>query len=112
LSGEHVSYEEQVPFVGSGPRYLHVSYTPDFDASERIVGWVACVVDVTDIAVLKRMENELLAAIQTRDDFISIASHELKTPLAALHMQLDLLNHFVRTAGLGLSIYLLETVQL
>lgn len=101
LNGEHVSYEAQVPFAGSGLRYLHVSYTPDFDSAGRIVGWVACVVDVTDIAVLKRMEDELRAAIEVRDDFISVASHELKTPLTALYMQLDLLNRFVGTAGQG-----------
>lgn len=31
------------------------------------------------------------AAVQTRDEFLSIASHELKTPLASLSLQIDIL---------------------
>jgi len=37
----------------------------------------------------KRMAAELAGAIQIRDDFMSIASHELKTPLTSLQLQLD-----------------------
>lgn len=43
-------------------------------------------------ATLKRGKEELLAAIQTRDEFLSIASHELKTPLTALQLQLQISN--------------------
>jgi signal transduction histidine kinase len=39
---------------------------------------------------------EAKAAVQMRDEFISIASHELKTPLTALGLQLDLLSRRVR----------------
>jgi len=39
-------------------------------------------------------------AIQLREDFISIASHELKTPLTPLKMQLQLLSHLIRTGVL------------
>lgn len=50
---------------------------------------------IRDITERKRAEEErsTLAqaqeAIRLRDDFLSIASHELKTPMTALHMQLD-----------------------
>lgn len=36
-------------------------------------------------------ENELNEAIRSRDDFFSLASHELKTPVTALKLQLQLL---------------------
>jgi signal transduction histidine kinase len=34
----------------------------------------------------------LREAVQARDEFLSVASHELKTPLAAFRLQLDLIN--------------------
>jgi signal transduction histidine kinase len=37
----------------------------------------------------KRVEKELLEALKLRDDFLSIAGHELKTPLTALQLQLQ-----------------------
>ncbi|WP_141620330.1 ATP-binding protein [Myxococcus sp. AB036A] len=35
----------------------------------------------------KRVERELLESLKLRDDFLSIAGHELKTPLTALQLQ-------------------------
>ena len=37
-------------------------------------------------------------AIRLRDEFLSIASHELKTPLTALHLQLQTLRRFLASA--------------
>ena len=43
---------------------------------------------------LRTMADELRAAVRVRDDFLSIASHELNTPLAALKLQIGrLLRH-------------------
>lgn len=43
---------------------------------------------------LQRTQSTLRAALESRDDFLSIASHELKTPITALklHLQLALKN--------------------
>jgi signal transduction histidine kinase len=41
------------------------------------------------LAELERVEAELHEAVRVRDEFLSIASHELKTPLAALTLQLQ-----------------------
>jgi PAS domain S-box-containing protein len=38
-------------------------------------------------------EHDLRASIQARDDFISVAGHELKTPVATLIMQMQNLEH-------------------
>jgi signal transduction histidine kinase len=38
-----------------------------------------------------RLYERALEAIRVRDDFLSIAGHELRTPLATLHMQVQLL---------------------
>lgn len=41
------------------------------------------------VGTLRRTEKELQAAVRTRDDFLSVASHELKTPLTPLRLELD-----------------------
>jgi signal transduction histidine kinase len=54
---------------------------------------VAIARDITDRkrAQLERelLYNEAVDAIRARDEFLSIASHELKTPLSALQMQIE-----------------------
>ena len=46
---------------------------------------VAVVQDITD---RKRAEAELREAVQARDEFLSIASHELRTPVTALELNI------------------------
>jgi signal transduction histidine kinase len=38
---------------------------------------------------LRRIQADLRSAIKARDDFLSVAGHELKTPLAALQLQVQ-----------------------
>lgn len=45
---------------------------------------------ITDITDRKRVMNDLQHALKARDEFISIASHELKTPLTSLKIQFQL----------------------
>lgn len=52
-------------------------------------------VDITD---LKIVEQELRAAVHARSEFMSIASHELKTPLTSLKLQVQLLKR-IRSKG-------------
>jgi hypothetical protein len=52
-----------------------------------------------DITERKRAERDLKDALQARDEFLSIASHELKTPLSALNLKLDLMLRQARRAG-------------
>jgi PAS domain S-box-containing protein len=64
------------------------------DQSGAIVGFAKVTRDLT---ARKRAEEERLRlaraeeAVRLRDEFLSIASHELKTPLTALHLQLQIL---------------------
>ncbi len=44
---------------------------------------------VRNISERKQIEEGLRSAIRTRDDFLSIASHELKTPLTSLLLQTE-----------------------
>ncbi len=45
----------------------------------------------------RRLNEELRKALRSRDDFLSTASHELKNPLTALHLQVELLLKLSRT---------------
>jgi PAS domain S-box-containing protein len=77
----------------NGSRFwASVIIAPIRDASSRLVGFVKTTRDLTEP---RKAEEERLRlaqaqeAIRLRDDFLSIASHELKTPLTALQLQLE-----------------------
>ncbi|MGZ3688581.1 MAG: ATP-binding protein, partial [Bdellovibrionota bacterium] len=49
-------------------------------------------------AELKATDEQLRRALEEREDFISVASHELKTPLTALSMQIESFDKTLRGA--------------
>ena len=51
-----------------------------------------------DISSRKKLEEDLKLALALRDEFLSVASHELKTPLTSLKLQLQMLSREVRPA--------------
>jgi PAS domain S-box-containing protein len=57
-------------------------YTPD----GTFAGYIGSCIDITE---RKALEDKLRDAVQARDEFLSIASHELKTPLTSLQLQID-----------------------
>jgi PAS domain S-box-containing protein len=66
--------------------WAEVSLTPLFDARGNLRGYTKVTRDRSE---LKRLVEELRAAIRLRDEFLTIASHELKTPLTSLKLQLQ-----------------------
>ncbi|MGE0525951.1 MAG: PAS domain S-box protein [Bdellovibrionales bacterium] len=57
------------------------------DASGTIVKWFGT---NTDIDEQRRIREQLSETLNARDEFLSISSHELKTPLTALKLQLQM----------------------
>lgn len=53
------------------------------------------------IANLEEKNVTLQKEVKARDDFLSIASHELKTPLAAMLLQIQTALHNIRTVSLA-----------
>ncbi|MCM2324457.1 MAG: PAS domain S-box protein, partial [Oligoflexia bacterium] len=56
----------------------------------RIQGTELVLANIRDITERKKYERELRDALVLRDEFLSIASHELKTPLTSLSMRVQM----------------------
>ena len=67
--------------------------TPRYTPAGRFAGYIGSCVDIT---ARRDLEVDLRRAIEVRDDFLSVASHELGTPLTALRLHVDQLR---RTLG-------------
>jgi len=74
-------YEIAVQPPGRNKIYVSINAAPMFDSAGNLTGGIGTFMDVT----ARRL------ASQGKDDFISIASHELKTPVTALKASLQLL---------------------
>lgn len=49
LRGRRIEYEDEVHFTGVGSRLLHVIYVPERDKRGQVIGWVASIIDVTEL---------------------------------------------------------------
>jgi PAS domain S-box-containing protein len=54
---------------------------PELGTKRNIIGWIAT---ATDIERQKQAEQQATAANRTKDDFIAMVSHDLRTPLTAI----------------------------
>ncbi|MFA5583640.1 MAG: PAS domain-containing sensor histidine kinase, partial [Bacteriovoracaceae bacterium] len=92
LKGEKfANYELQFINKNTGNiSYLIYGGTPIYNHRRQIV---LVVVTVRDITYKKKIEIELREAINARDEFVSISSHELKTPLTTLRLKAQLFKH-------------------
>lgn len=74
-------------------RFILDNGVPRFSPSGVFLGYIGSCVDITE-RVLAEQENArlvvaLTSALRMREDFISIASHELKTPLTSLRLHVE-----------------------
>jgi len=64
--------------VDLGGIYYHIESTPIYDGRGRDVGWLFLLQDVTE---QKRRERELETQIEKLDQFASLVSHDLRSPI-------------------------------
>ena len=104
-SGSGVSFDEATSlFPRSGePIAIDGRATPIVDDREQVLGTIIVFRDIR-----RRLEAEqgrakvlaeLRSAIRMRDEFFTLASHELKTPLAALALNTDVLARAFNSLG-------------
>lgn len=88
FKGEKVSHYETERLTKDGTKLqVSVSVSPIKDVSGKIIGAAKIVRDIT---AQKETENALKEAVRSRDEFLSIASHELKTPLTSLKINIQM----------------------
>lgn len=96
----------------AGQRSFELVSSPLLDATGRVAAGLKLVRDVTELVEsaeelrsakegLERQNRELLALDRMKDGLIRDVSHELKTPVAKLAMQLELLRGQLSPACLG-----------
>ncbi len=98
--------EEQIRTRLKGERILHTKKIPILGKSNEPEYLLGISEDITDKLQLEENRRQLVQAqlaqeeaqkgIVVRDEFLSIASHELKTPLTSLYMQLQLVARFFK----------------
>jgi PAS domain S-box-containing protein len=82
LGGKAVTFESQ-PVTENGNSYwINATYIPDFSSSGEVKGFFSMAEDITERKAIEQMKSE----------FISIASHEMRTPLTAIHGVIKLLS--------------------
>lgn len=87
MKGEKMSFEGYYPNYDRWYRVLAYNLTPGIAVSFQ------------DITETKKLEQKLSMAVKARDEFLSIASHELKTPLTSLKLQSQMLNRDLSKKG-------------
>jgi PAS domain S-box-containing protein len=104
-TGEAIRAEEAQAFLrrtDDSPleeRYFEQTYTQIKDANGNPYGVFIHAVDITKAVLSRRrldaLTRDLSEAVRTRDEFMSIASHELKTPLTSMKLQAQTIQRFI-----------------
>lgn len=81
LSGKAVTFENQRLNDNGSYSWMNIVYIPDFDSNGEVKGFFSMVDDITDRKAIEQIKSE----------FISIASHEMRTPLTSIHGVIELL---------------------
>jgi len=83
LSGQKVTYEKDTTFQDECIHTVNVTYIPHIDETEEgvVKGFFALTTDISDRIAIERM----------KDEFISVVSHEMRTPLTSIHSSLKIL---------------------
>jgi PAS domain S-box-containing protein len=93
LEGKHAHYEgDYVSVTATKVTPVRAHFAPCHDNEGKVSGGVGIVEDVTAQRRIDEERSRLLQetqeAVRVRDDFLTIASHELKTPLTPLSLRL------------------------
>lgn len=79
LSGEVANFEIDLALKHS--RWMNATYIPDVNSEGHVKGFFAMIEDITERKAIEQMKSE----------FVSVASHEMRTPLTSIHGVLKLM---------------------
>jgi PAS domain S-box-containing protein len=96
LSGEEVTFEDELVYKSGPPRTVRAAYVPHRDSSGKVCGFVGMVNDITEMRAtelaLRRALTDLRDADRRKDQFLAMLSHELRNPLAPILYAVEILN--------------------
>ena len=81
LAGKEVSFETKPTAENGSSYWMSATYIPDLDVSGEVKGFFSMIEDITERKAVEQMKSE----------FVSIASHEMRTPLTSIHGVIKLL---------------------
>ncbi|HEV8335875.1 MAG TPA: PAS domain S-box protein [Candidatus Polarisedimenticolia bacterium] len=88
LAGEEVQFETQIDYEKIGPRWISAMYSPTFDTTGSVTGWLSVVIDIE----ARKVEEEVLKnADRRKDEFLATLAHELRNPLAPIRNSLEIM---------------------
>ncbi len=80
--------------VGTLSLIVSARTVPGIDGADNTL-----IISYLDVSALKNTQIELQKAIRSRDEFLTVASHELKTPLTTLQLRLQNLLFLIEGGG-------------
>lgn len=95
LYGTEVRFEVQLGLPDSGSCWLRCYFLPDHNRSGRVTGWLASMVEITDLKELEqaliRSEQSLKEADRRKDEFLATLAHEIRNPLAPILTAIEIM---------------------
>ena len=80
--------QRKVNVLQVGDKFLQVTTDPSFDKDGNLTGAVHTIDDITEQKKMEEAEHSLMKA---KSDFISMVTHELRSPMCAIEMGLNLI---------------------
>lgn len=64
LSGRRLDYEMILDKAASGPKTVHVQYTPNYNENRQVIGFIAAILDISEYKAARRATREREAWLQ------------------------------------------------